>query len=46
MNTTKKISVDPIDKSIGPTLYRSMIESLLYIMASRLDIFFSVGVCA
>ena len=32
--------------SIDPTLFRSMIESLLYLTASRPDIFFSVKVCA
>ena len=31
---------------VDPTLYRSMIGSLLYLTASRPDITFSVGVCA
>ena len=31
---------------VDPTLYQSMIGSLLYLTASRPDIPFSVGVCA
>jgi len=46
MSTSVKISVDFIGKQVDPTLYRSMIENLLYLTASRLDIAFSVGVCA
>jgi hypothetical protein len=46
MNTSAKISVDLIGKSVDPILYRSMIGSLLYLTASRPDIAFSVGVCA
>ena len=30
----------------NPTLYRSMIGSLLYLTSSRPDITFNVGVCA
>jgi hypothetical protein len=46
MSTSVKISADLIGKQVDPTLYRSMIVSLLYLTASRLDITFSVGVCA
>jgi hypothetical protein len=46
MSTSVKISSDLAGKSIDPSLYRSMIESLLYLTASRPDIAFSVGVCA
>ncbi|XP_040993111.1 uncharacterized mitochondrial protein AtMg00810-like [Juglans microcarpa x Juglans regia] len=42
----KESSKNSTGKSIDPTLYRSMIGSLLYITASRPDIAFSVGVCA
>ena len=31
---------------MSPTLYKSIIGSLLYLMASRPNIAFSVGVCA
>ncbi|XP_035548662.1 secreted RxLR effector protein 161-like [Juglans regia] len=46
MSTSVKICSDSTGKSIDPTLYRSMIESLIYITASKADIAFSVGVCA
>ncbi|XP_042962617.1 secreted RxLR effector protein 161-like [Carya illinoinensis] len=46
MSTLVKICSDSTGKSIDPTLYRNMIESLLYITASRPNIAFSVGVCA
>jgi hypothetical protein len=46
MSTSVKISNDLAGKPVDPTLYRSMIGSLLYLTASRPDITFSVGVCA
>jgi hypothetical protein len=46
MSTNVKISADLTSKQVDPTLYRSMIGSLLYFTASRPDIAFSVGVCA
>ncbi|CAL8083514.1 unnamed protein product [Prunus armeniaca] len=46
MSTSAKIHRDLHGKSVDQTLYRSMIESLLYLTASRLDISYSVGVCA
>ena len=35
--------LDPSGVEVSPTLYRSIIESLLYLTASRPDIAFSVG---
>ncbi|XP_062075027.1 secreted RxLR effector protein 161-like [Humulus lupulus] len=46
MATTAKLIRDETGKKVDATLYRSMIGSLLYITASRPDIYFSVGVCA
>lgn len=46
MSTSVKLGADPTAKSVDQTLYRKMIGSLLYLIASRLDISFSVGVCA
>jgi hypothetical protein len=46
MSTSVKISTDLTGKPVDPTLYRSMIGSLLYLTASWPDIAFNVGVCA
>ncbi|XP_022857237.1 uncharacterized protein LOC111378298 [Olea europaea var. sylvestris] len=46
MSTSLKLGHDPSGKSVDPSLYRSMIGSLLYLTATRPDIAFSVGVCA
>ena len=44
MRTILKLSKDKNRVSVDPTLYRSMIDSLLYLTASRPDICYSVGV--
>ena len=41
-----KLTVDFLGKSVDSSLYRSMKCSLLYLAASRLDISYSIGVCA
>ncbi|CAM8923229.1 unnamed protein product [Rhodiola kirilowii] len=44
--THLKITKDDAGKKVDQILYRSMIGSLLYLTASRLDIAYAVGVCA
>ena len=44
-STTKKYS-NLQGKKVDQKLYRSMIGSLLYLIASRSDLSFSVGICA
>ena len=46
MATTTKLDKDDQGKDVDIKLYRSMIGSLLYLMASRPDIMFSVYLCA
>jgi hypothetical protein len=46
MSTSVKISAHLTGKSVGSTLYQSMIGSLLYHTASRSNIAFNVGVYA
>ena len=40
-----KLTVDLLGKSVDSSLYRSMIGSLLYLIASGPNISYSVGVC-
>ena len=46
MAANVKLTNDPSGESVDVTLYRIMIECLLYLTASRPDIAFSVGVCS
>ena len=46
MATTSKLNKDEQGKNVDIKLYRNMIGSLLYLMASRSDIMFSVCVSA
>lgn len=46
MSSSIKLSLDAAGVEVDPTLYRNMIDNLFYLTASRLDINFSVGVCA
>ena len=41
-----ELTIGLLGKSVDYALYRSMIGSLLYLTTSRLDISYSVGVCA
>ena len=46
MSPNVKLIIDLLGKTIDFSFYRSMIGSLLYLIASRPDISYSVGVCA
>ena len=46
MSSSTKLNVDSSGVEVSPTLYRSIIGSLLYLTANRPDIAFSVGVYA
>ena len=46
MPSNGHLNLDERGKSVDQTLYRSMIDSLLYLTASRPDIMFSVCMCA
>ena len=41
-----KLTVNLLGKSVDSSLYRSIIGSLLYVITSRPNISYSVGVCA
>jgi hypothetical protein len=46
MGTNRHLDLNTEGKSVGQKLYRSMISSLLYLCASRLDIMLSICMCA
>ncbi|XP_030939998.1 uncharacterized protein LOC115964912 [Quercus lobata] len=46
MSSSTKLNVDSSVVEVSPTMYKSIIGSLLYLTTSRSDIAFSVGVCA
>ena len=46
MSSTCKLGKDEEGKRVDQMLYRRMIWSLLYLMASKLDIMFSMCMCA
>ena len=46
MSSSTKLSLDSSGVEVSPTLYRSIIGSLLYLTASKPNVAFSVGVCA
>ena len=44
MVISKKLSNDPDAKKVDEGLYRSLIGSLLYLIATRLDIMFAISI--
>ena len=46
MSVKCQLDIDPNGKAVDQKVYRSMIGSLLYLCASRLDIMLSLGICA
>ena len=46
MPTNGQLDVDPNGKDVDQNVYLSMIGSLLYLCASRMDIMLSVCMCA
>lgn len=46
MPTSVKLESDPEGNNIDIKLYRSAIDKLLYLIVSRLNILFVVGICA
>ena len=46
MRTNDNLDSDASGNMVDQKLYRSMIESLLYVTASRADVMFSVCMCA
>ena len=46
MATNVRLDEDSNGIDVDQTMYRGMIGSLLYLTVSRLDIAFSVGLCA
>ncbi|RDY01104.1 hypothetical protein CR513_15609, partial [Mucuna pruriens] len=46
MHPTSILTLDELDKKVDQTSYRGMIDSLIYLTTSRLDIMFSVCMCS